>query len=60
MERYKEEEAASSEEEDAEDKKVAQMEEKALEEFINVNHSNYSKIDDQYKLFEVVTTENPS
>ena len=60
MERYKEEEAALSEEEDTEDKKVAQMEEKALEEFINANHSNYSKIDDQYKLFEVVTTENPS
>lgn len=36
------------------------MEENALEEFMTSQQNNYNKIDDNYKLFEVVTTENPS
>ena len=49
------EENASSDEED-----TAKMEEKALEDFIDTHHTNYAAIEDHYKLFEVITTENPS
>lgn len=31
-----------------------------MEEFINSNHQNYSKISSEYKLFDVVTSKNPS
>jgi hypothetical protein len=36
------------------------MEEKGLEDFIETHHTNYANIEDQYKLFEVITTENPA
>jgi hypothetical protein len=39
---------------------TAEMEELALEEFIQMNHNNYSKIDEHYKLFEVVSSDNSS
>ena len=31
-----------------------------LEEFINANHNNASKISADYKLFDIVTARNPS
>jgi len=58
--KYNEEEANSSEDEDETVKKTAEMEEMALEEFIQMNHNNYSKIDEHYKLFEVVSSDNSS
>lgn len=35
-------------------------EHKVLEEFINANHGNFAKISQEYKLFDVVTSKNPS
>jgi hypothetical protein len=44
LQRYQEGEKDSSEEE--QDEKTAEIEEKALEDFIAQNHANYSKIDE--------------
>ena len=51
---------AKEKEDSDEDEEVAKIEEKCLEEFINSNHTNYAKIEEQYKLFEVVTSDNQS
>lgn len=43
-----------------EETKENAAENRILEEFINANHNNASKISAQYKLFDIVTAKNPS
>ena len=43
-----------------EETKDNQLENRIMEEFINSNHGNFSKISAEYKLFDVVTAKNPS
>ena len=43
-----------------EETKENAAENRLLEEFINANHNNASKISPEYKLFDVVTSKNPS
>ena len=43
-----------------EETKENAIENQLLEEFINANHNNASKISKDYKLFDVVTAKNPS
>ena len=43
-----------------EETKENAMENRLMEDFINANHNNASKISLDYKLFDVVTAKNPS
>lgn len=52
-------EGKDSDDEDLDQAKVDDIEMKEIEKLIKTQHTNYSKISDHYKLFEIVAKNNP-